>query len=195
MKVTRRKFLQVSGAATVLVLAGMPGVDVSKVYAYSAKSGKLAGTSESTSICPYCGVGCGLIVASRMQGGKLKVINIEGDPDHPINEGATCSKGSAIFQIANNPPKARLDKVEYRAPGSNKFKQVTWDWALKEIAKRVKKTRDGSWKAHNDKGQTINRTEAIACLGGAALDNEECYVLSKFMRSLGVVYLEHQARI
>jgi len=195
MDISRRTFLKVSGATAVLLAAGLPGMDLSKAYAYSAKMGKLKGTKETTSICPYCGVGCGLLVSYMVNGKSQRIVNVEGDPDHPINQGSLCSKGGAVFQINNDPGKKRLRKVEYRGPGQLKWKPVTWDWAMTEIAKRVKKTRDAHFKTHNTKGQTINRTEAIACLGGAALDNEECYLLSKAMRSLGLVYLEHQARI
>jgi formate dehydrogenase major subunit len=122
-----------------------------------------------------------------------KVINIEGDPDHPINEGALCSKGSALFQVANND--LRLSKVKYRAPGASAWEEKSWDWTIERIAEKIKETRDATFQLTDKKGQTINRTEAIACLGGAALDNEECYSYSKFARSLGIVYLEHQARI
>jgi formate dehydrogenase major subunit len=133
-------------------------------------------------------VGCGQI-ASVIDG---KLVNLEGDPDHPINEGALCSKGAAVAQLHNNP--RRLDKVLYRAPKSAKWEEKTWDWAIENIAAKVKKTRDATFRKDED-GKTVNRTDGIACLGGAALDNEECYLISKAMRSLGVVYLEHQARI
>jgi anaerobic selenocysteine-containing dehydrogenase len=120
------------------------------------------------------------------------VINIEGDPDHPINEGSLCSKGMALFQIAVN--ERRLQKVKYRAPGSSEWEEKSWDWTLSEIAKRVKKTRDATFIQKED-DKIVNRTNGIACMGGAALDNEECYLLSKFARSVGITYLEHQARI
>ncbi len=118
-----------------------------------------------------------------------KVINIEGDPDHPINEGSLCSKGSALFQVANN--EARLTKVKYRAPGSTYWEDKTWNWVIDRISRRIKQTRD----AELSDGRKVNRINSIAALGGAALDNEECYLYSKFMRALGVVYIEHQARI
>lgn len=150
---------------------------------------KTSRSKETTTICPYCGVGCGLIVSTRDE----KIINIEGDSEHPVNEGSLCSKGSALFQVANND--RRLTKVKYRAAGSSEWEEKTWDWAIEEISKKIKTTRDASFKEKDDKGLTVNRTEGIACFGGAALDNEECYAYSKFARSLGVVYLEHQARI
>jgi anaerobic selenocysteine-containing dehydrogenase len=185
MKITRRNFLG-SGAGVLgasVTQLGTPGEA-------QAKTGtlKTADTKETSTICPYCGVGCGLIVSTR--NGKL--INIEGDPDHPINEGSLCSKGMSLFQVAIN--ERRLQTVKYRAAGSDQWEEKPWDWALTEIAKRVKKTRDETL-LKTENGKTVNRTDGLACLGGAALDNEECYLYSKLSRSLGVTYLEHQARI
>jgi len=176
------KFVGIGG-----LLCGL-GFDLGKSAAYAAlvpaKFGKM-----TTTICPYCGIGCGAIVTAS--GGK--VVNIEGDPDHPINLGALCSKGSALFQVANSD--RRLSKVKYRAPGATSWEEKEWDWALAKIAANVKQTREASFVATDAQSRVVNRTEGIACLGGAALDNEECYAYSKFARALGVVYLEHQARI
>ena len=149
---------------------------------------KTRGATDTTTICPFCGVGCGQVV-STLSG---KVINIEGDPGHPISEGTLCSKGAAAIQVVNNP--RRLQKVLYRAPRGKAWEEKTWDWALERIAARVKETRDKSFKT-NVNGITVNRSEAIACLGGSALDNEEAYLLVKLMKALGLVYIEHQARI
>lgn len=189
MEVTRRDFLKISGATTtgvVLSNLGLFDLGASKAYAQTLK---IKYGKETTTICPYCGVGCGQIVTAS----KGKIINIEGDPDHPINEGALCSKGSALYQVANN--ERRATKVLYRAPNSAKWETKTWDWAVTEITKRVKTTRDASFKLTGAAGLTIKRTEAIAALGGAAHNNEECYLWSKLMRALGVVYLEHHARL
>jgi formate dehydrogenase major subunit len=128
------------------------------------------------------------VVSTR--GGK--VINIEGDPGHPISEGTLCSKGASGIQVVNN--SRRLQKVLYRKPHGTAWEEKTWDWALERIAARVKETRDKSFKT-NVNGSTVNRTEAVACLGGSALDNEEAYLLVKLMRALGLVYIEHQARL
>jgi formate dehydrogenase major subunit len=149
---------------------------------------KTDGTTKTVTICPFCGVGCGQIVYTK--GNKL--LHVEGDPDHPISEGTLCSKGAALSQVTNNP--RRLHQVMYRAPGSSKFEPRSWEWAFTRIAERVKATRDASFQTKSG-GRTVNRTEAIACLGGAALDNEECYLLVKAMRMLGITYIEHQARI
>jgi len=143
---------------------------------------------ETTTICPYCAVGCGQIVQSI----GAEVVNIEGDPDHPINEGALCSKGASIFQIHKN--ERRLRKVLHRKPGAGEWEELSWQEAIERIASLVQKTRDETWVGEEN-GLVVNRTEGIACLGGAALDTEECYLLAKAMRALGVVWIEHQARI
>ena len=187
MKVTRRSFLKVSGTAAVGVAVGGSLFDLRPARAYSAKL-KTRYACQSTTICPYCGVGCGLIVSTY----SGKVLNTEGNPDHPINEGALCSKGNALYQIANNTH--RLDRVRYRAPGSDKWDYIEWEDAIDKIAHNVKKTRDKYFI--EKKGDTVvNRVEAIAGLGGAALDNEECYLWRKLATAMGIVYLEHQARI
>jgi anaerobic selenocysteine-containing dehydrogenase len=149
---------------------------------------KTRGATDTTTVCPFCGVGCGQFVSTR----RGEVINIEGDPAHPISEGTLCSKGASAIQVVNNP--RRLQKVLYRAPGGTAWEEKTWDWALPRIAERVKATRDKTFKTSVD-GRVVNRTEAIACLGGSALDNEEAYVLVKLMRALGLPYIEHQARL
>jgi len=149
---------------------------------------KTLGATSTTTVCPFCGVGCGQVVSTQ----HGAVINIEGDPAHPISEGTLCSKGAAGIQVVNNP--RRLQKVLYRAPGGKAWEEKTWDWALERIAARVKDTRDKTFKTTVD-GRVVNRTEAIACLGGSALDNEEAYLLVKLMRAMGLVYIEHQARL
>jgi formate dehydrogenase major subunit len=123
-----------------------------------------------------------------------KVIYTEGDPDHPINRGSLCSKGSSVYQLSANNP-SRSEKPLYRAPNSSEWKEVSWDWALDKIAEKIYKTREQTFMFKNAKGQTVNRTEAIASVGSAAMDNEECYVYRKFLTALGLVYIEHQARI
>jgi anaerobic selenocysteine-containing dehydrogenase len=149
---------------------------------------KTRGATDTTTVCPFCGVGCGQVVSTR----SGHVINIEGDPGHPISEGTLCSKGAAAIQVVNNP--RRLRKVLYRAPRGTAWEEKSWDWALERIAARVKETRDKTFQTSTD-GRVVNRTEAIACLGGSALDNEEAYLLVKLMRALGLVYIEHQARL
>ncbi len=185
MEMTRRAFLGISGAAA---LAG--GVSVSfPSDAAPAQTSKIVYNKETTTICPYCGVGCGIIVQTR----DGRIVNTEGDPDHPINEGALCPKGASLSQLSDNPN--RLTQPLYRAPFAKEWKEVSWDWAIDKIAENVKKSRDASFMLKNEKGETVHRTDAIASVGSAALDNEECYLYQKFLRGLGLVYIEHQARI
>ena len=185
MKMKRRTFLGAAGAAGTL---GFLGIDLSPSVAFAQEASPKRGT-VTTTICPYCGVGCGLLVTAA----DGKVINTEGDPDHPINQGSLCAKGSALYQVSNN--ERRLSTVKYRAPGSDKWEEKSWDWALDRIAQKIKATRDATFVPVDGSGRVVNRTEGIACMGGAALDNEECYTYSKLARALGVVFLEHQARI
>ncbi len=187
MELSRREFLKLSGAAAVMGLS-TPKTGLAAEPPKSIPLHKKIG--ETTTICPFCGVGCGFVVASS----NGSAVNVEGDPEHPINQGGACAKGGAQFQLsAHN--RLRLKKVLYRAPVSTKWEEKSWGWAMTEIAKRIKNTRDNNWIEKDKDDFTVNRTEAIACTGGASLDNEECYLLSKLMRSLGVVFLEHQARI
>ena len=201
MAVTRRDFIKISGSSVLLGSLGI-NLDPAKAYAQGLRT---KDAKETKTICPFCSVGCGILVHTK----DGKVINTEGDPEHPINEGTLCSKGSSIYQIINNP--TRLTKPKYRAAGATEFKEVEWDWALDEIAKRVKDTRDRTFKLTSkskvkekqpdgtekeiEKDFTVNRTDGIAHVGSAALDNEECYMLQKMLRSWGLVYIEHQARI
>jgi len=204
MSLSRRDFLKLSGGTAV---AGVMAAEMSASAESAAveKGLRIKGAKETTTICPYCSVGCGILVHTK----DGKVINTEGDPDHPTNEGRLCSKGASIYQMVNNPQ--RLTKPKYRAPGAKEWKDVEWDWALDEIAKRVKETRDRTFKINSkskvkekqpdgaevevEKEFVVNRTDGIAHVGSAALDNEECYMLQKLMRSWGLVYIEHQARI
>jgi formate dehydrogenase major subunit len=191
MEFTRRQFIQITGAtAAGLAVSGL-GFDLKPVKAH-AQMLKTKYAKQTTSICPYCAVGCGVIVHTS-QKGDGRVINIEGDPEHVINRGSLCSKGAALAQLSEN--KTRVTDPMYRAPNSAEWKKVSWDWALNQIAQRVKATRDATFEAKNAKGQTVNRTAAIASVGSAAMDNEECWLYQALMRSLGLVYLEHQARI
>jgi formate dehydrogenase major subunit len=189
MEVKRRDFLKISGASTVaLALKGL-GFDVDSAHAEVAPL-RIAYAKETTTICPYCAVGCGIIVHS-VQG---KVVYTEGDPDHPISRGSLCSKGGSVYQLSANNP-ARSATPLYRAPNSGEWKEVSWDWAIDTIAERIYETREKTFMFKNGQGQTVNRTEAIASVGSAAMDNEECYAYRKFLASLGIVYVEHQARI
>ena len=189
MGISRRKFLQGGALAAGLALTGKAAE-----ASVDAPDLRTRGLKSTTTICPFCSVGCGIIVHTK----NGKVVNTEGDPEHPINRGSLCPKGSALFQIANN--ERRLQKVMYRAPGSDRFEEKSWDWALGRIAQRMKETRDRSFKKtelnkKDNKEYVVNRTDGMAFFGGAGLDNEECYLWSKFARAMGVGQLEHQARL
>ncbi len=199
-EISRRDFLKILGgtfAASAVVGTLAPK---SSFAADADLEDRIKDATESTSICCFCAVGCGGI-CSVVDG---KLIAFEGDPDHPVNAGGMCAKGIAQFNMINvynpktgalEPNERRLTKPRYRAPGAKEWKEVSWEWAITEISKRVKKTRDETFETTNEAGVTVNRTEAIAQLGGAGLDNEECHPLVKLGRALGILYLEHQARI
>jgi formate dehydrogenase major subunit len=195
MELTRRGFLKLSGASTAGFVL-FKGMDWKKGALFKAiPLHKKIG--ETTTICCYCGVGCGAIAVAE----NGKAVNIEGDPDHPINEGTLCSKGQALAQFhtvdgKDNPN--RLTKPLYRAAYSDRWEEVTWDWAIDQLADRIKKTRDENWLSTIDVGgktYNVNRTDAICDFGGGELDNEECYLNVKMVRALGLVYIEHCARI
>jgi formate dehydrogenase major subunit len=179
-----------------VALAGTTG---DKLPTFEVGPLKIKKTKETASVCAFCGVGCGLIVYSE----KDRIINIEGDPDNPNNEGSMCCKGIALGDantIVDNNRRRRLNDqritdVLYRAPGSKEWVKKDWDWALTEIAKRVKKVRDETFETKDENGVTVNRTQAIAHLGSASVDNEENYIMHKLLRSLGVVNLDHHARL
>jgi len=195
---TRRDFLRAS-AGGGFALGGLLGFGMDlRAAQEQARKLKIARAQEVPSVCPYCAVGCGQIVSVR----EGKIINIEGNPESPINRGTLCPKGAATYQLAVNP--LRMTKVWYRAPGATEWdKTKTLDWAMERIAQLTKKTRDQtfqeSWEIKDKDGKAVkkrvNNTLAIASLGGATMDNEWNYVQCKLMRALGVVFLENQARI
>jgi anaerobic selenocysteine-containing dehydrogenase len=187
MNMNRRQFLKLSGATAATLAVVELGFNEKKAHAETKKF-KIAKATVTPTICCYCGVGCGILVHTK----DNTVVYTEGDPDSPINEGKLCSKGTTLRHLYTS--EKRLTKPLYRAPGSNKWEEKEWDWMLDTIAKRTKATRDSSF-VEVENGLTVNKTERIASLGGAALDNEETYLLGKLMRGLGVTYLEHQARI
>ena len=191
MKLNRRDFMKISGVTAAGIAVSGLGLDLKPVKAHASLL-KTQYARETTTICCYCGVGCGAIVHTS-QRGDGRVINIEGDPDHVINRGSLCSKGASLKQLVEND--RRMTEPMYRAPYSDKWQTVSWEWALSTIADRVKKTRDMSFEQSNAAKQVVNRTTQIASIGSAALDNEECWIYQALMRSLGLVYIEHQARI
>lgn len=183
MGLTRREFVRGAGAGAGL----LAGAAWSRAEAYTPTL-KTQGAREVVSVCYYCAVGCGIRV-SVVDG---RVVAIQGDPEHPINRGALCSKAQAYFQALQHPK--RLRKVLYRAPGATAWEEKPLDWAMDEIVRRIAATRDATFVETED-GVPVNRTEAIATLGSAIIANEEAYLLAKLGRGLGIVPMEHQARI
>jgi formate dehydrogenase major subunit len=187
MAISRRQFLKVLGGGAAGL--SLTGVVCQRTGWAARRPAKIKEAQAATSICPFCGVGCGLLAHTK--DGKL--INVEGDPAHPINQGTLCSKGQAVMEVVTSP--RRLQKVRYRAPNSDHWEEKDLGWAMATLAQRVKDTRDARFVAKGTGGVTVNRTEALASIGGAALNNEECYLIAKLTRALGIVYLEHQARL
>ena len=192
---SRRNFLKLS-AGGFAVGSVMSLVDVRPTQA-RVQSLKTAGVQEIPSVCPYCAVGCSMLVGVK----DGKIVNIEGNPDSPINRGTLCPKGAASFQLAVNP--LRSTKALYRRPGGTQWEELALDKAMDMIAERVKKTRDETFNEFitikDAEGQEVqkrvNHTTAIFSLGGATMDNEWNYVHAKLLRGLGVVAIENQARI
>ena len=193
MNPTRRDFLKagaIGGAAATVF-----GFDLAPAQA-QVRELKIARATETRSTCPYCSVSCGVIIYTL--GDKAKnvtpqVVHVEGDPDHPINRGTLCPKGSSLEQDILNP--RRLTKPQVRRPGSDHWEDIPWDTALDEIGRWVKKTRDASFVEKDDKNRTVNRCEGMAFTGGCTDTNEFNFLVVKTMRSLGVCYLENQARV
>ena len=193
MPTTRRDFLKISaiGGTAAAVL----GFDLKPAYA-QLRALKIARASETRSLCPYCAVGCGVIIYTLGDGAKNvtpQVVHVEGDPDHPTNRGTLCPKGSSLEQDIIND--RRLLKPRVRRPGATEWEDISWDDAITEIAQKVKKTRDETFVEKDADGHTVNRCEGIAFTGGCTDTNEFNFLVVKTMRSLGVCYLENQARI
>jgi formate dehydrogenase major subunit len=194
MPPTRREFLKLSaaGGAAVSVL----GFDLTPAYA-QVRELKIARTTETRSTCPYCSVSCGVIIhtlGDRARNVKPTVVHVEGDADHPVNQGTLCPKGITLkHNIVND---RRLTKVRYRAPGSRAWEEKTWDWAIDRIAGLVKQTRDSKLVRNDSRGRAINALTSIGLIGGCTDTNEVNYLLVKAFRAgLGIVPIEQQARI
>lgn len=199
MDLTRRGFFKAAGAAFATTMAFEL---TSQTPAYAVEPNaewKLVNTEEYTNICCYCAGGCGSLCSVR--DGEL--INLEGDPDHPINQGGLCPKGATMFQLRNivdpetreivkNPD--RITRPMVRRPGASQWEEITWDDAVAEIARKVKDTRDATF-VETENGLTVNYTPGIASLGGSQENSEEEYLILKAMRSLGIIAIDNQARV
>lgn len=206
MDLTRRDFLKLSGSG--LGAAALVNLGFKLPARMASGSLRIAKAVETIGVCSFCAVGCGTLSASEKDGGHLRVVNVEGNPDCAINFGTLCSKGSALIQksyVGGEVNEERLTKPMYRAPGASDWQEISWDEAVDRIAKNIKKTRDANWIKEdeligpdgNPTGKKVpaNRTEAIGTLGSAELSNEGAYLYQKFARALGVVYVEHHARL
>src|SRR3990172_2447099 len=193
MEFTRRSFLKLSASGALLTGFGF---DVTPAIA-QARQLKIARTTETRSTCPYCSVSCGVIIhttGDRSRNVKPTVVHVEGDPDHPINQGTLCPKGITLKQnIVND---RRLTKVRYRAPGSRAWEEKPWDWAIDRIARLVKDTRDAHFIEQDGRGRTLNALTALGVIGGCTDTNEINYLLVQAFRAgLGVIPIEQQSRI
>jgi formate dehydrogenase major subunit len=189
-QVHRRDFLKLTaGGSAGLAVGGL--LDWAAVSA-AARDLKLSDIQEFTTSCNFCSCGCGMVASVR--DGKL--IAMEGDFDHIVNRGSLCVKGISMFATHASPQ--RLTVPRYRAPGSDHWETISWDEAITRVAQKIRKTRDATWIATETVGNTevpVNRTDAIGFMGGAQNTNEECYLFQKAARLLGLVYVEHQARL
>jgi formate dehydrogenase major subunit len=194
MRPTRRDFLKLSTLGGTAV--SMLGFDLAPAYA-AVRELKIARTTETRSTCPYCSVSCGVIIhtlGDKSRNVKPVVVHIEGDADHPINQGTLCPKGVTLKQnIVND---RRLTTVKYRAPGSSAWEEKSWDWAIDRIARLVKQTRDEKLIGRDASGRDLRALTAMGVIGGCTDTNEINYLLVKAFRAgLGVIPIEQQSRI
>jgi formate dehydrogenase major subunit len=195
MDMHRRKFLQVGGAG--LVGTSLVALGFSPTAALAeTRSFKLARTTETKSICPYCSVSCGMIMytlGDRSKNVTPSIIHVEGDPDHPVNRGTLCPKGAGVMDMIQSPNRVKFPQV--REAGSGEWKRISWDDALTRVAKHMKADRDANLIKTNDKGVTVNRWNTTGFLISSAASNESGYLSVKVARGLGMVTLDTQARI
>jgi formate dehydrogenase major subunit len=195
MSFTRRQFIKLSASGIGATSLTALGFSPSRVLA-EVRTFKLARTTETRNTCPYCSVGCGVILytlGDKSKNAKANVIHVEGDPDHPVNRGTLCPKGAALLDFIHSPNRLRVP--EYRAPGSDKWQPVTWDFALDKIARLMKDDRDKNFVQKNAAGATVNRWTSIAFLAASASSNETGSLYGKFIRSLGAIAADNQARL
>ncbi len=196
MDISRRGFFELSAlAAGTRGLAGGLGFDLTPAYA-ALRELKISSAREYRTICPYCAVGCGTIAYVQGSGGintVSRMIHVEGDSDNPINRGTLCPKGAAQMQLAVSPRLGHSPLL--RESGSSSWKEVSWDFAMDWLAGRFKEARDATFVETDTQGRTVNRCEGIAWVGSATVANEDAYLIVKAMRAMGLVYIDHQARI
>ena len=195
MQVSRRQFFKICAGGmagtTAAALGFAPSVALAETRQY-----KLLRTRETRNTCTYCSVGCGLLMYSLGDGAKnakASIFHIEGDPDHPVNRGTLCPKGAGLLDFINSPN--RLLYPEYRAPGSNEWKRLSWDDALTRITKLMKEDRDANFEASTADGLKVNRWLTTGMLAASAASNEAGYITHKVARSWGLLAFDNQARV
>jgi formate dehydrogenase major subunit len=194
MAVTRRQFVKV--AAGGLASSSMAALGFSPTRALAeVRQFKLARTSETRNTCPYCSVGCGVILyglGDKSKNARTAIIHVEGDPDHPVNRGTLCPKGSALLDFIHSPN--RLKFPEYRGPGETEWKRVSWEFAVNRIARLMKDDRDKNFLQKSG-DVTVNRWTSVAFLAASASSNESGYITNKVIRAMGMTALDNQARV
>lgn len=197
MEISRRGFVKLSAATLAASTIDALGFGASgEALAASVRPFKLTAASETRNTCTYCSVACGILIYSmgdRAKNARSNIIHIEGDPDHPVNRGTLCPKGSALLDVVHAP--TRLQVPKYRAPGGTEFKEVTWDWALDRIARLMKEDRDKNFIAKNSQGTTVNRWISTGMLAASASSSETSYLTWKVARSFGMLVFDNQARV
>ncbi len=197
VELRRRGFIKLTGAGLAASTLGALGFGAAgEALAAAVRPFKLTATTETRNTCTYCSVACGVLIYSlgdRAKNAKSSIIHIEGDPDHPVNRGTLCPKGSALLDIVHAP--TRLKYPQYRAPGSNAFKQVSWDFALDRIATLMKQDRDANFIAKNAAGTTVNRWISTGMLAASASSTETAYLTWKVARAFGMLVFDNQARV
>lgn len=195
MEINRRQFFRICaaglGSSSVAALGFAPGEALAEVRQF-----KLARSTETRNTCPYCSVSCGLIMHSlgdKAKNAQSSIFHIEGDPDHPVNRGTLCPKGAGLVDFIHSPN--RLKNPEYRAPGSNEWKRISWDEAFAKIARLMKDDRDKNFIAKNAAGATVNRWLTTGFLAASASSNESGYITHKAIRSTGILAFDNQARV
>jgi formate dehydrogenase major subunit len=191
MPLSRRSFLKLGAASALVSPLGFDLVPAAE----AASRLKISKTVETRSICPYCSVSCGVIVHSRGDGKNTRkeIVHVEGDAEHPINQGTLCPKGATLKHYVMND--RRLSRVLHRAPGALEWRPMAWDEAVERIARRIKSTRDAGFIERDSQGRAVNRLETIAAIGGCTDTNEFNWLFQKTARALGIVHLEQQSRI
>lgn len=195
MEMNRRQFFKVTGAglstSTLVALGFSPAPALAETRSF-----KLAKATETRNTCPYCSVGCGIImysVGDKAKNVKSEIFHIEGDPDHPVNRGTLCPKGAGLLDFVHSPNRLKYPQV--REAGSKEWKRISWDEAMTRIAKLMKEDRDANFVAKNADGKTVNRWTTTGMLCASASSNETGYITHKVMRSMGMLVFDNQARV